>query len=194
MYRRQKLIYSEIEIDWLKQNKDKLPIQQLAQRLSKSINSIKNKINELEGKAPPSKKKSGQFKRGFRKDLFVSVRSGWEADVLRWLNFNNKKWLYEPKVFYFKPIKHGTISYLPDIYNVTDDIYIEIKGFLTSQSRTALKRMKQYYPEEFKRIKAIPGSPNTKAAKFFNEIGIEIIAYFNDLKKQYKDLIANWET
>ena len=46
-------------------------------------------------------------------------------------------------------------------------MWIEIKGMLDSQSETAIRRFKKYYPEEFKKLKAVVGRKNTKADKFF---------------------------
>jgi hypothetical protein len=102
---------------------------------------------------------------------------------------------YEPKNFIFPGIKRGTISYLPDLYLPETDEYIEIKGQLTGKGRTAIRRLAQFYPEEFKKLRMVPASPNTKAAKFAESAGIPIYAYYNELDKKYKDrkLIPEWE-
>ena len=47
---RGKVKWSPVEIDYLKANRDKLPINQLTIALSKSRNAIKKKLDELDGK------------------------------------------------------------------------------------------------------------------------------------------------
>lgn len=98
---------------------------------------------------PYSRTKSGK-----RKDLDLFVRSTWEANYARYLNFlissgAIKKWEYEPDRFEF-PIKRGTRSYTPDfkITNPDGSIeYHEVKGWMDKKSKTRLKRMAQYYPD-----------------------------------------------
>jgi len=82
-----------------------------------------------------------------RKDLGIYVRSRWEANYGRYLNFVRRKWFYEPKTFWFENIKRGTRSYTPDFYLPKYDEYIEVKGYLDQKSKTRIKRMKKYYPK-----------------------------------------------
>lgn len=190
MRRFNKIVWSPVEIDYLKENRGKLPLTQLSTALAKSVTAVKNKQLELDGH---SVKKTKKRSIGKRKDLGVFCRSGWEANVLRLLNHQNREWLYEPKVFFFQKIKKGTVSYLPDVYLPKEDIYIEIKGMLTSQGRTAINRFKKYYPNEFKKLKAIVGRRGTKADQFFRMIGVPVIHYINELNKEYSDVIPHWE-
>jgi len=99
--------------------------------------------------------KHGNGKGGTRKDLGIYVRSSWEANYARYLNFLKKNreiqdWEYEPDTFYFENIKRGTRSYTPDFKIMENDgeiIYHEVKGYMDQKSRTKLNRMKKYYPE-----------------------------------------------
>jgi len=92
---------------------------------------------------------------GKREDLGgLFVRSSWEANYARYLNWMKergeiKDWQYEKETFDF-PVKRGTRFYTPDfkIWEKDDSIvYHEVKGWMTNQGRTALKRMSKYYPE-----------------------------------------------
>ena len=82
-------------------------------------------------------------------------RSGWEkiyATYLEWLKTNKsiKDWEYESKRFEF-PIKRGCNSYLPDfcVYELDGSHHwIEVKGYLSPQGATRLKRMAKYFPNE----------------------------------------------
>lgn len=82
-------------------------------------------------------------------------RSAWEANYARyleWLKQNNKicSWEHEPETFWFLEIKRGSRSYLPDfkVSELNGSIsYHEVKGWLTQQGKTKLKRMKKYYPD-----------------------------------------------
>lgn len=125
----------------------------------------REKISEaLKGKMPKNLNYSlngnqpfGNIKRGYYningKEMFF--RSKWEANYGLYLNFlikqkQIKKWTYEKNVFIFKNIKFGTRSYRPDfkIYNIDGSIeYHEVKGYMTSKSKTKIKRMAKYYPD-----------------------------------------------
>ena len=93
---------------------------------------------------------------GYRSDLGLYMRSSWEANYARMLNFlkdrgDIHRWQYEPDVFIFRGVAKGTRAYVPDfkIWNLQDDqpYYVEIKGFMDAKSKLKLKRMKLYYPE-----------------------------------------------
>lgn len=200
---RQKIIWSPVEVDYLKAHKDD-PINQLTVALSKSRNAINKKLAELRGTSPATNKKSGPKNKksniGKRKDLGIFLRSGWEADCLRYLKTIKIVSLveYEPTVFSFAPfgVLKGTVSYCPDFKMTFLDgtyVWIEVKGFLKRQDKTKINRFKKYFPAEFAKLRAITGSENTTATKFFKSIGVPIYAYYNDLKKEYKDKIPYWE-
>jgi len=147
-------------------------------------------------------------KGGIRKDLGIYVRSRWEANICRYYNFVGIKWIYETKTFFFndsplikKKIKKGTLSYTPDFYLPTDDLWIEIKGYFRSRDFTRLKRFKKYYPEEFARLKFIipdkyaRSKANGEMIKFLcDDLGIDFndIISYKEIEEQGK-LIPGWE-
>lgn len=107
---------------------------------------------------------SGQMRKGYsrgkmgkRADLNnLYVRSSWEANYARYLNFLLEKkqiykWEYEPDTFIFEQIKRGTRSYMPDfkIWEAEESApyYIEVKGWLDQKGKTKLERMAKYYPQ-----------------------------------------------
>lgn len=109
---------------------------------------------------PEKKKKSGyeHIKSGFYvvggKRIFL--RSKYEYTYVLYLQFLKDKkkikdWEYEPKLFIFEKIKHGTNCYKPD-FKITENDgstwWAEVKGVLDSKSKTKLSRMKKYYPKE----------------------------------------------
>lgn len=95
-------------------------------------------------------------KRGFRKDIGIHVRSSWEANYARYLNFLIKhegkieKWEYESEIFWFHKIQQGCRSYKPDFKVFMKDgtvEYHEVKGWMHPRGKTALNRMRIYYPK-----------------------------------------------
>ncbi|MEK6883315.1 MAG: hypothetical protein AABY22_27050 [Nanoarchaeota archaeon] len=196
MFRFPAIKFSPCEIDWLKANRDTRSINEISLYIGKSRNAIKNKLLELDGKAPKKGKKNKISRIGKRDDIVIDnktqfFRSSWEANVARWLIWEKKNWKFEPKVFVFEEIKQGTVSYCPDFQ--LDNNWLEIKGMLDGNSQTAIRRFKKYYPEEFAKLQTIVGRPNTKADKFFKKMGVPVIAYISDLDKKYKSVIPNWE-
>ena len=103
----------------------------------------------------PTYTSATRAKSGTRADLGLYVRSRWEANYARYLNWLKAKgqiaaWEYEPDTFWFEAIKRGTRSYTPD-FKVTENdgrvVYHEVKGWMDAKSATKLKRMAKYYPE-----------------------------------------------
>lgn len=103
---------------------------------------------------------------GIREDIGFYVRSNWEANFIRILKFENKKFEYEPKTFQLSE----TISYTPDF--LIDGEWYEIKGFMNESSILKISLFKEKYPNERLNI-------------------IDHIKY-NELKEKYKSLIL-WE-
>lgn len=108
--------------------------------------AFRSSHSELHGK--------GRHKGGKRADLGgLYVRSRWEANWARYLNFLQSQgqiisWAYEPETFEF-PIKRGTRFYTPDFKVILPDgsvEYHEVKGYMTPESKTRAKRMAKYYP------------------------------------------------
>lgn len=120
-------------------------------------------------------------KGGKRADIGIFVRSAWEANYARYLNWlvahgQIKNWEYEPDVFYFENIKRGTRSYLPDFKVENNDgtiEYHEVKGWMDAASKTKLKRMKKYYPDV--------------------KIVLVDKPVYNGLARTVSKLVANWE-
>lgn len=107
------------------------------------------KTKHVEGKPHPT------GKGGKREDLGgLYVRSRWEANWARYLNFLKKHgaikaWQYEPDTFYFD-VKRGSRFYTPDFKIFENDgsiVYHEVKGYLDKASQTKIKRMQKYYPD-----------------------------------------------
>lgn len=81
-------------------------------------------------------------------------RSRWEANYARWLELLRAsgkitRWEHEPETFWFEGIRRGTCSYLPDFRVTRPDGSVEfheVKGRMTSRSRTAIARMAKYHP------------------------------------------------
>lgn len=94
------------------------------------------------------------IKRGYRiiDGNSYYFKSSWEANAARLLTFQKRKWLYEPKTFWFEKIKRGVRSYTPDFYLPDENIFIEIKGWMDKKSLTKLKRMRIYYPEVYMEV------------------------------------------
>jgi hypothetical protein len=203
-----KVIWSPVETDYLKANKSK-PRDQLCIALAKTRAAVTRKLKELDSieKGEEPKQKIGRQSRvGKREDLGIFVRSGWEANMMRYFKSRHSPFgraKYEPKLFSFtdweKP-KGRALSYSPD-FQVTDKktnkkYWIEVKGnWLRSWDKTKLRRFKKHYPEEFKKLIAVVGSKKTKTAQFFKELGVpdDRIIEYNDLNKKFKAKIPNWE-
>lgn len=96
----------------------------------------------------------GQWVRFGRKCFYA--RSSWEANYSRYLQFQKEQglirdWKHETKVFWFKGIKRGCLSYLPDFEVKLNDgtrEWHEVKGWMDNKSKTKLRRMAKYYPKE----------------------------------------------
>lgn len=119
-------------------------------------------------------------KRGFRQDIGITVRSAWEANYARYLNFLIQQrevvsWKYETTTFWFEAIKRGVRSYKPDFEVMTKNgiEYHEVKGWMDARSKTKLNRMRIYHPN----VKVVLIDEKRYAA----------------LSKSVGNIIANWE-
>lgn len=106
---------------------------------------------------------------GFRKDLGIYVRSNWEANYARVLNYLNIEWIYEPKTFELN-INNDIYTYTPDFYITKENKWIEIKGYWVND----ISKLKFY--------------------KFKENHNIELIDLekYSNICKQFKDKII-WE-
>lgn len=105
----------------------------------------------------PAENCYSRAKRGRRADLGDTFfRSSWEANYARYLNWliYHKKiasWGFETETFWFHKIRRGVTSYKPDFRVVLLDgshEWHEVKGWMDPKSKTKLKRMSKYYPNE----------------------------------------------
>jgi hypothetical protein len=79
------------------------------------------------------RKKSGRkrYKSGFKPDIGITVRSGWEANVARVLNLHHIPFLYESKPYVLTLATGKTVGYLPDFHvdlGTGFNVVIEVKG------------------------------------------------------------------
>jgi len=212
MFRFRTIVWSPVEVDYLKKHK-KDAINQLTIALAKSRNAIKNKLKELDGKSTPkaSGKKGGYrqtFKIGKRKDCNnLFFRSAYEANVYRWMMHTRLHHLhgglvkveYEPECFGYFEFGHktGTTSYIPDFRITFNDgtvLWLEVKGgYMKQVDKTKMRRFKKYYPKEFERLTFITSAANSKSALFFISMKIPPLAYYNQLRSEFADIIPNWE-
>lgn len=109
------------------------------------------------------------YKGGFRKDIGHFVRSTWEANICRTLNFLNEPYEYEKHVF---KLEEGR-RYVPDLYLPNYGLYIEIKAYMSEESKQKLTKFFQKYPDETLII--LDGS------------------YYKEIKRQFQPFIKKWE-
>lgn len=103
--------------------------------------------------ALPNHNVYSRSKSGVREDLGIFVRSGWEANYARYLEWLKARgeiedWAFEPETFWFEKIKRGVRSYKPD-FKVKEKgrtYYVEVKGWMDAKSKTKLARMAKYHP------------------------------------------------
>lgn len=127
---------------------------------------------KMSGKGNPMYGKTTRIsKSGYREDIGHYVRSTWEADYARVLNFIDEPYLYEPKTFELTRENGSTITYTPDFYLINKDVYVEIKGFMRDLDAEKIKLIQEQY-----------------------DIKLEVIqsSEFAELQLKYKDLVA-WE-
>ena len=94
-------------------------------------------------------------RRGVRADLGFFVRSRWEANYARYLNWLKARgdiasWEYEPQTFRFDGVTRGPYTYLPDFKVVELSgkvVFHEVKGWMDPASRNRLKRFAKFYPD-----------------------------------------------
>jgi hypothetical protein len=128
---------------------------------------------------------------GYREDLGIVLRSGWEANVCRVLRAYGIEFEFEPHHFTF-PVRRGNKGYVPDLLLGKTDEWIEVKGYLDKDSQIKLKRFKKYYPEEFANLTLITGG-SRQALEFFNTIQVPRVLLYSEFRKAYKNVISNWE-
>jgi len=199
-----RVVWSLVELEWLKKNRTK-PVNQLCIALSKTQGAIKKQLKLLDDPAAakkmtlPGRRRSKIGKRKDCNNLFF--RSGWEANVYRYLKTDKTVRLieYEPTTFSFTSfgILKGTVSYTPDFKVTFKDgtyIWIEVKGgWMKTQDGTKLRRFKKFFPDEFSKLEAVTPGPTSKTTKFFEGMRIKIRCMYPELNRQCKNTVAHWE-
>lgn len=89
---------------------------------------------------------------GKRDDIGKYFRSSWEANTARVMSFENIRWEFEPKRFIFPDDGSGVLSYCPDFYLASCDMWVEVKGWMDEKSVTRLKKFEKYYPDESRKL------------------------------------------
>jgi hypothetical protein len=125
-------------------------------RAAQSLAMMKAKLDKhgtLVGIRPHGKWKADWREIGGQRRYY---RSRWEANYARYLQWLLERgeissWDHEPQTFWFEAIKRGVRSYKPDFLvfeNSGHRVWHEVKGWMDSRSKTTLRRMSKYYPEE----------------------------------------------
>lgn len=107
------------------------------------------------------KNKKSLYKSGFRDDLTHYVRSSWEANFARVLNYLNRNYEYEKQHF---TLSNGT-KYYPDFYDYKRNCFYEIKGFWKNGSQEKYNLFLSEYPHI--KIKLIDAKQYFKIQKIF---------------------------
>jgi len=111
---------------------------------------------------------SGNGKNGYREDIGHFVRSSWEANFCRILQYFGVDYEYEAHRFNL-----GYSTYRPDFWLVNANIYIEIKGYADKKWQKKLAEFNNQYPEETLVVIGIPE--------------------YKKIDKKFSEVIANWE-
>lgn len=161
------------------------------QRISKHKPRVEEQSLQLSNRGNAYK----HTRSGARLDLpGITPRSGWEANVMRVLNAHRVKYLFEPMEFKFPLTPQGRTSmYIPDIYLIETDEYIEVKGYLDGRGRNKLRKFKKHYPKEFSTLTVIISRSNKANKRFFEALGVISILYYENIADVYSDKLLNWE-
>lgn len=108
----------------------------------KEIYGHSGKENGMYGKQPP--KGAGRGKQGYRSDIGHFVRSTWEANFARILQYKNCKYEYEPERFDII-INNNKKTYCPD-FLIDNYIYFEIVGYLDNSHINKIVAFREKYP------------------------------------------------
>lgn len=120
---------------------------------------------------------NGRYSPMFYDDLNIILRSIWEANTARLLNYLNINWQYEKQRYnlertFYKGKARGIMSYTPDFF-LENNIILEVKGFWDSISVEQVFLFKQQKQE-------------------YKHHVIDGDMYYS-LDKIYKNKIKNWE-
>ncbi len=87
-------------------------------------------------------------KAGVRADLGHYVRSSWEADFARVLNYCGMAYEYEPRRFMLRREDGTPMTYAPDFYVPALHTWYEIKGWMDKKSEEKIRLFAEQYPDE----------------------------------------------
>lgn len=146
------------------------------------------RISKYTGKGNPY----SHTKSGYRPDIKINCRSGWEANVCRILQSYDIPFEFEPMIFPF-PIKRGNKAYCPDIYLSTTEEWIEVKGYLDKNSEIKLKRFKRFYPDDFDNLTMIISKSSKRCREFCEEIDVPTVLFYEECSRIFKARLENWE-
>ena len=122
--------------------------------------------NHMFGKPSPN------AKRGYREDLGHYVRSSWEADYARVLNYLSEPYEYEPKTFLLIDEDGTEMNYTPDFYLPQQDQWVEIKGFMRPLDQKKIDLFREQYPD--------------------HALSVVSATRFAEFELEFRDLVA-WE-
>jgi hypothetical protein len=109
-----------------------------------------------------------QYKTKYRSDIKTVLRSSWEANVGRTLDYLGVIWGYEREFFELS----NDLTYLPDFF-IGSNTILEVKGFWDADSRKKVSTFQKEYPE-------------------WKLLILDADMYFT-LRRKYKDIVPNWE-
>lgn len=156
-------------------------------------------ISCFTGKKPKTSKQTAvgnyaKTKKGKRADLGDDVfKSSYEANTARWLKLNGVSYVYEEKAFLFNKelLQKGPFLYTPDFFLKSPlkgwetMKIIEVKGYFDPASRAKIRRLKKYYPEDYKNFMIIANKKDKKVLEFCTKMNLGLIPYeqvLEDLK------------
>jgi hypothetical protein len=120
------------------------------------------------------KTRKTRYKSGFKADIGITVRSGWEANVARILNLHKIPFLFESQPYVLTLANGKTVGYLPDFHvdlGKGFNVIIEVKG----------KYIKSLY------------KPRLLAQQYNVTVYLIDQEIYKSLEKEYKSLIPLWE-
>ncbi len=116
--------------------------EERTQELKKVLSlRMRGENNPMFGKPSPHRKG------GFREDLGHYVRSTWEADFARILNYCKADYTYEPKTFELIKSDGEIVHYTPDFYVKSQNTFYEVKGWLHDKDKEKMDLFQKQYPE-----------------------------------------------
>jgi len=147
-----------------------------------------------------------RVKGGIRKDIHPSYyfRSATEANFARLLNHFGITWKFEERSFTFDGYKNKPYVYIMDFEIIKVDRrkkppegfeagWVEVKGYMNSNSRSKLRRLKIKYPDEAAKTTVIIYSKyKKKDIEFCEKLGYKYL-FYDVLCSEYSEQIPDWE-